>query len=454
MRKFLIVSFLVVTLGYTQNKQVLYDFAGLPQTLLLNPGAEVSNKFHIGFPLFSQISFQAGFTGFSTYNIFADNGVPINNKIKAAINDFGKAEFFAINQQLEILNGGFRIKNKGYLSFGYYQEFDVLVKIPRDLVDLFYEGNTIINKHYSIKNLAVRAELLGVFHVGLSKKINDKWQIGARFKIYSSVFNINSKLNTGSLITEEGINNIYNHRLNNVNILLQTSGIFIDNNEEVNASYVKKNFLFGGNIGFGFDIGFTHQLKKQWKISGSLQDIGFIYNTKNVESFKIKGNYEVDGLQLNFDPNNPENYWSDLQNDFKKNVVLDTLYKKYISFRPVKVNGAINYYFGRQRLDDCNFINNTNPFVNKVGFHLFSNLSTVHTYFAATLFYERKFYKNLYAKITYTADSYSFTNIGFGLSSQFGIFNMYAIADNLLHLNNVYNTKSISFQLGANFIFK
>jgi len=115
MRKCSLFIFLVYAIGFGQNKQVLYDFAGLPQTLLLNPGAEVENKFHIGLPLFSQVSAQGGFTGFSAYDIFADNGIDINDKIKAAVNKYGTAEFVAFNQQLEVLSGGFRLPNNDYL---------------------------------------------------------------------------------------------------------------------------------------------------------------------------------------------------------------------------------------------------------------------------------------------------------------------------------------------------
>ena len=454
MRKLLLVSFLVCIIGYSQNKQVLYDFSELPQTLLLNPGAEINNKFYVGLPLLSQVSIQGGFTGFSVYDIFADDGVDINDKIRAAINDFGKSEFIGVNQQLDVFNAGFRLKNNNYLSFGYYQELDLLAKIPRDLVDLFYDGNTDINRAYSIRKLAARAELLGVLHLGLSKKINNKWNIGARAKIYSSVFNLNSKLNRGSFFTEEGSANIYRQHLDNVSFLLQTSGVFLDANQDFDASYIKSKLLFGGNLGLGLDVGFTYHLKKQWLITGSVLDIGFINNSKNVESYRVRGDYEAEGFQLNFDPNNPEEYWNDLKEEFDNSIVLDTLYTKYISFRPVKINGAVSYSFGRQYFDDCRYFNTEQPYLNKVGFQLFSTLGTVHSYLAATLFFERRFSKHLQTKITYTIDPYSFSNLGLGLSTQLGAFNAYLVVDNLLNLNNLYAAKSTSFQVGINFIFK
>ena len=51
MKKFVIIFVLVLTIHiFSQNKQVLYDFAGVPQTLLLNPGLETNLKFHVGLP--------------------------------------------------------------------------------------------------------------------------------------------------------------------------------------------------------------------------------------------------------------------------------------------------------------------------------------------------------------------------------------------------------------------
>jgi hypothetical protein len=37
----------------SQNKQILYNFTSVPQSLMINPGADVSYKFYFGVPLMS-----------------------------------------------------------------------------------------------------------------------------------------------------------------------------------------------------------------------------------------------------------------------------------------------------------------------------------------------------------------------------------------------------------------
>jgi hypothetical protein len=51
----------------------------------------------------------------------------------------------AINEQVELFNGGFKLgdwfENKGYVSFGMYQEFDFLMYMPKDIAILALDGN-------------------------------------------------------------------------------------------------------------------------------------------------------------------------------------------------------------------------------------------------------------------------------------------------------------------------
>jgi len=47
-------------------------------------------------------------------------------------------------------------------------------------------------------------------------------------------------------------------------------------------------------------------------------------------------------------------------------------------------------------------------------------------------------------------DSYSYSNVGAGIVGDFGKFNFYLAADNMLQYGNLAKSKSISLQLGFN----
>lgn len=61
MRKLILISLLSVSVfSFSQNKEILYNFTTIPQTLLTNPGADISYKFYIGIPLLAGINFNIG----------------------------------------------------------------------------------------------------------------------------------------------------------------------------------------------------------------------------------------------------------------------------------------------------------------------------------------------------------------------------------------------------------
>ncbi|NQW35477.1 MAG: hypothetical protein HQ471_00585, partial [Flavobacteriales bacterium] len=60
--------------------------------------------------------------------------------------------------------------------------------------------------------------------------------------------------------------------------------------------------------------------------------------------------------------------------------------------------------------------------------------------------------KYLRAKITYTVDSYTPSNVGLGFSSHFWNFNLYGSFNNLFS-TDFYNSNYNAFQIGMNYIF-
>jgi hypothetical protein len=55
---------MLTVISYSQNKQLLYNFTSIPQTLMTNPGADVKYNWYFGVPLLSGISANVGSSGF------------------------------------------------------------------------------------------------------------------------------------------------------------------------------------------------------------------------------------------------------------------------------------------------------------------------------------------------------------------------------------------------------
>jgi hypothetical protein len=448
----LIFTFLIGLNSFSQNKQVLYDFAGLPQTLLLNPGLETDYKFHIGVPLLSGFSSEIKSTGFSLAEIFSVNNNTINDKISAVLNKIDANDYLKVNTQIEVFSAGFRFDKKTYVSFGFYQELDAIGYLPKDAFTLINEGNTsYLNKSFSISEMIYKLDVLGVIHVGISRKVSDKLTLGGRFKVYSSALNLETTNNSGTFTTRLGNNNIYVHHLDNVNFNTRTSGL-ISNNEYISdASTYIENSLLGGNLGAGIDLGFTYHVTPQLQLSGSLIDLGFVQHTKNIKNKLIVGSFTFEGIEFEFDSN--RNYWGELDAALKEQLPIVDNQDSYTSWRPAKVNAAIKYSFGEKRSKYCYDNTLKDFYTNAFGAQLYSVFRPLRQQFAFTSFYEKSFSNKLQAKITHTIDDYSIYNIGVGVSAKIWKINFYGILDNLTKLSDISTSNNVSLQFGFNLLF-
>ncbi|MFT7336307.1 MAG: hypothetical protein ACI9M1_002261 [Porticoccaceae bacterium] len=458
MRKAFLSLLLLLSIScLSQNKQILYNFTAVPQSLLTNPGAEFKYKYYFGVPLLSGISVNVGSTGFSAYELFAKDGVDFNAKLRAVVMSTSRKDKVTLNEQIELFNGGFKVggwQKPAYVSFGMYQEFDFLMYIPKDLAILALEGNRdYLGKKFNLADLNLKTEMLSVLHFGYHRNIAENLNVGARVKIYSSIFNATSTNNKGYVLTEDGTTTSYEQVMDS-NMQLNTSGVshYRDKNIDVDpaSDLIKKTFA-GGNLGLGFDLGFTYYPKKNIQITASVLDVGYIKHSKQVESWTYKGLYKYEGVNPIFnDSNEPGNVYQ----EFNDAIPLDSIYTNYTTWRPQKFNASYQYSFNDSRGGDCSCASPDADYKNAVGAQLFAMTAPRGPIVALTGYYRRSVLRNLEMKATYTLDSYSYTNIGLGLSTNVGKFNLYALADNLLEYRDLSKTNSLSFQFGFNFIFK
>ncbi|WKD84907.1 hypothetical protein KCTC32516_00243 [Polaribacter huanghezhanensis] len=460
---FIVLGVLISCLGYSQNKQLLYGFAEMPNTLMVNPGAETNFRFHAGIPFLSGLLFSVGSSKAKISDLFLTDNIGFTSKFRDLIGKLTERDFIDFNSTVEILNGGYRLNEKMYLSFGLYQEMDFIGYFPNDLANLAYYGNGLnINKTVHLSQLRFRGDILGVIHAGLSYKVNKRLNIGGRFKIYSGSVHVSSQNNTGTFTTVEGVDNIYRHYFSNININFNSSGMLDENNKiSIGLKDAIGNTFLSKNIGVGIDVGFTYHYTPQIEFTGSILDIGFISYSKNVKNLSLVGSHQFNGVKVLFDEANKD-YWSvinkdylaEIDSEFRKNIPGTSNSNSFISWRPIKFNGAVRYSYGRARSNkECYDETYKEYYNNSVGLQLYAITRPLSTQIAATLFFEKSIGEKINAKFTYTADDYSFTNVGVGVSTQIGKFHMYGLLNNVLKLSDLANAKSASLQFGFNLIF-
>ncbi len=450
--------------GISQNKQILYGFGDVPQSLLLNPGTKVPQMKHYGIPFLSQIHFNGGASGVSVYDIFGNSSVDINTRIRNKIFEMKSTDFFTATEQLHLIDFGWKSQKEIYFSGGIYQEFDFITYFPRDLAILAWEGNRdYLGYEFNLGELSTTGDFLTVYHFGINKQISKKLTVGARLKLYSSMFSFRSVNNAGTFVTEivEGSENVYEHTVTGVDITVNTSGYAslrdLDGSSEVVKEVIGRAF-FGGNIGVGVDIGGTYDISENWTASASVLDFGAIFHSKDVESYRASGNYTLNGIELIFpplsagDPTLP--YYGNLEDEIEREIPIDTLNEGYTQLRPTKLNGSLKYGFGKAvgRSGECDCLNmgGGDSKDQALGLHVYGMFRPKGPQFAGTLFYYRKLFDFLAAKATYTVDSYSYSNVGLGIAADIGKLNFYIAADNLLKYGNLAKAKSVSLQLGFN----
>ncbi|MCF6212740.1 MAG: DUF5723 family protein [Flavobacteriaceae bacterium] len=450
----LFLAVFVIFKGIAQNRPVLYDFTEIPQALMLNPGADVTYKWHVGLPALSGLSLAIGVKGFKITDLFAKDGIDINTKLQKLIYSRTPNDHLFINQQMALLNAGIRLPNeKDYISFGIYEEFNFIAYYPKDLILFGFEGNKQIDHVFNAESFKFKTDLVGVFHIGINRRLSDKLMVGARFKLYSSAGEIKSINNKGLFFTTKGVNNIYRHTLQNIDLSIHTAGFFNKTDYDENFyKYLFGKLFLGGNLGMGFDFGLTYKPNKQVKVTASIQDLGYIRYNKMVAGVTAKGNYTSEGIKLETPIVSGINYFQQIIDGVKEGIVRDTIFNSYTTFRSPKINASYAYSFGLPRLEECFKPIFDNPYRNQIGFQLYSVILPKQPQVAATVFYYRRVNKYFRAKLTYTVDSYTPSNVGLGFSSHIWHFNLYGSFNNLLS-TDFYNSNYNAFQLGMNFIF-
>ena len=467
MRRFVPILFLLFYFtGFCQNRPLLYNVDDLPQSLLQNPGARIDFTRHIGVPFFSQIHLSAGSTGVTVYDVFADDGTDVNQRVRNVMREITSGDYFSVNEQLEVLSFGWKVGNKGYFSTGIYQELDVFAYFPKDPAVLAFEGNAnYIGQDFNFSDVNFMGEVLTVYHAGFNYKVDAKLTVGGRFKLYSGIFNAESTSNDGLFRTIEtpGGPNFYLHEVRGLDVTVNTSGYASLKEEEDMTvdkaiSELLSRSLFGQNVGVGVDLGFNYRVTDQFSINASIQDLGLMFHQKDVENYNYFGSFQTNGLEPLFpelDGNEPTiPYWEVFEERIDRSLQDETTNNTYTTWRPLKYNASFQFGTGKSILP-CDYLLSKKPrFMNLFGMLISGVNRPKGPTYGVTAYWDRKVTDNLRFRLAYAVDEFSITKLGFMISSRFKNFNIYLAANDIIGYTNLAKANSASLQLGMQFIFK
>lgn len=457
---------------YAQNKQLLYNFSEIPQSLMLNPGGKQPGRAYIGVPLVSGLYGSASSSNISVYDAFEDgrfnldpNKSKMEERLEYVIGRLDRNDTQRATQQIELFNAGLEIGglfNKYFLSFGLYKETDFFNYWPEDLAYLGYYGNQTGTSRYNLADANLKGEVVTVLHVGLQHELNEKWTIGGRLKFYSSNMDVTSIDNKGFVGSGSESDQIFNadavvHTSNNQRLKeiyrYIRDDIFDGDVDPISDAialhrkvYAQGPFI-SKNIGVGIDLGFTYEPSENWSYSASILDLGFINHKEDVVNYVVTGTNGFEGTSNS--GSDPEDLLQVIEGDFNRTYNAES----YTTMRPVEFYASAMYRFGYFRSNKpCN-CPTSKDLPSAIGLQLFAEKRPRNPEIALTAFYYRKIWEPLRIKATYTVDKYSKTNLGLGLSTHFANFNFYLLANNLLEYGNLADANTLTLQMGLNYVF-
>ena len=445
---------IMVTLSYGQYRPLTYNFSDLPQSLMQNPATAINFDKHLGIPFLSGFSSEITSSSLTLNDVFrTDTSSTINERIATQIRSLTPKDYLSVNTQLEILSFGWRPKwkNQNYYSGGLYFEFDFIGYFPKDIADLVYFGNAdAIGRLYDLGQISIKASATTVYHFGLQHRLNSRESIGARLKMYSSAANAMSINNSGFFTTVDTPNGteFYSHELRGVSVSAQASGL-----SDFDA--LKKRALLSKNLGLGVDFGYNRRINKQWDVSMSVQDLGFIYHSDDVFSFELDGDYLLS--DSNSSISGIEDDLFDI-NDIKEELGLqfeeyELNAHSYFSIRPTKLHADLSYSYGYALDDSCSCKMEGRSYVNTAGLYLYSVYRPRGFQGVASAYFQRRWNSYLHTRFSYSYTGREFFNLGGLISLQFNSINFYLSSNNWLSFLNLAKTNQASFQLGLQLIF-
>lgn len=235
---------------------------------------------------------------------------------------------------ISILSAGFRAFN-GFNTISIGVRTAGGVSLPKDFLRFMKQGQTSDDTEYNFKDLAVNANAYAEVALGHAHRINDRLEIGAKFKVLLGAGNVDAKIDEMKVRMSQD-----QWRITARGDIKGSagSGLYVPTKQEAGVDYDKPSQAdliewgdidydkFGlGGLGFAVDLGATYKLLPDLQLSAAVTDLGFIGWKHAVKGATADTEWTFDGFKdIAIDSEQPgyednkietqfENMWDDIQ---------------------------------------------------------------------------------------------------------------------------------------------
>lgn len=224
-----------------------------------------------------------------------------NPQVDAAefMNGIGNRNRINSDFKIQLLGAGFKAWG-GYNTIGINIRGNASTIIPKSIFDITKNG--LKNQTYDISDLNAHAHSYAEIALGHSRKINEKWRVGAKFKFLLGAGNVDANVKKGTITLGE------NGYVANVDAELKGNIAGLSYKTKVSEHNPGRMIMNGmdvsgykiSGLGAAFDFGAEYKINDDWKVMASLTDLGFI-RWKNNQLAATQGTVNTDDYIFNVD---------------------------------------------------------------------------------------------------------------------------------------------------------
>ncbi len=274
--------------GFTSTKSIQaqnffeYNNRHLPQSHTINPAFLPQYRFSLGLGYFSS---GLDLTGGNMNSFFNSNETALQT-VSRLINEDEKQIGVDNSLQSNLFFAGFRTK-KSYFSFNSSMHMEGSIRIPKDLFGLMFLGNgAYIERDANLDFAGTHFMAYNQNQFSYGRFINNKLSVGANFGVLNGIAHVGLNQARLGISTDTGTSSIYSIGVNgqmqgNASLFgvdfgkLSSDSSYRENLEQMIENNVN-NFDFGSNRGYNFGLGFMYRPIEKLRISGSVQNLGYI----------------------------------------------------------------------------------------------------------------------------------------------------------------------------------